>query len=679
MSVILTLIFILNSPFFVSAAGTKARIEERGKLWMVYKGAPDGVSVGMEGFLMKKTYSAQARKLVEKRIAHFKISKVFAKFSHATVDQWLENFSAKDAQWAEFVNKLAPPSGSATKKAAKSVTRVETGKDKRYYLDKGDNAYELGKFEQAMSYYEKVIEIDPDDPGAKLRNTSARGKSFLQQGDFDYNKNDYPSAYEYFIMAFQILDGDDKIIAAEKIVDIWSKDAGFFEKMKDFEISPAVILGDLFDHCDRLLKEEQLDKLAILAQKLIKYAEDDARRNKLSTLMMAKEIRNDIDAGNYLKLMELTEMSINEDNLFKASFIIGKLDKSMIDNATREKLVRLKERYDTRKTQLQISRAKKERDAKIKKLENEAKAFIALKKYDEAINRYLEMYKEEPDNIEYSKTIKDLQQKKFEHEKFQSQLKSRVEMDSLLLYAVDSFKNDLMQDALDYYVKAYKILPDEEKPVAGVIDVLEKCGPEDTKYITIPLLGRKSSKFTKDFLTLLENRHLGKDDETAFKILSRIVFIKNNKQYDELMLKVKQNLYDKYMGLAAKQFRDANFEEAAKWFTKAREMKETDDVNQWIVVCGEVSKIKTLFHQNKRKEVGQYFETLLSNSNKYDILEGMLNLSEFYMEEYDFKKSSYLYKRVGKFQFVKFNKRIGELNDKEKTLKKKAKEERKNK
>ena len=137
--------------------------------------------------------------------------------------------------------------------------------------------------------------------------------------------------------------------------------------MKDFEISPAVILGDLFNYCDRLLKEERLDKLSILAQKLVKYAEDDARRNKLSTLMMAKEIRSDIDAGNYFNLLELTDLSIGEDNLYKASFIIDKLDKSMIDDTTREKLVRLKEKLDSRKTQLQITRSKQEREARIKK------------------------------------------------------------------------------------------------------------------------------------------------------------------------------------------------------------------------------------------------------------------------------------------------------------------------
>ena len=287
------------------------------------------------------------------------------------------------------------------------------------------------------------------------------------------------------------------------------------------------------------------------------------------------------------------------------------------------------------------------------------------------------MYKEQPDNTGYSQKIKELQLEKFKYEKFQKQIKARVEMDNLILYAKDSFKNDLHQDALDYYVKAYKIMPDDEKPVAGVIDVLEKCGPDDAKYITIPLLGRKSSKFTKDFLTQMEKRFLDTDDETGFTILSRIVFIKSNKQFEILMLKVKQNLHNKNMGLAAKQFRAALFETAAGFFSKALEMKETDEVKRWIVVCGELKKIKALLKNNKKKDLGQYFEALLNDSNKYEILEGALNLSEFHMENSDFKRSSYLHKRVAKFKFTKFNKRIEELKVKEKDLKRKAKEARK--
>ncbi|MCP5052585.1 MAG: tetratricopeptide repeat protein, partial [bacterium] len=218
-------------PFLGQALGTKARIEERGKLWVVYKGQPDGVSVGMEGYLMKKTYSSQARKLVEKKIAHFRVSKVFRINSHALVDKWMENYSSKDAQWAQFTQRLVPPRGVKPKSKSKSVKKVETGKDKRWYLDKGDNAYELGKYELAMSYYDRVIEIDPDDPGAKLRTRAAQGKSFIQQGNLDYEKKDYSRAYEYYINAYQQIPGEDKFLSAERIVDLWGIEDGFFEKM----------------------------------------------------------------------------------------------------------------------------------------------------------------------------------------------------------------------------------------------------------------------------------------------------------------------------------------------------------------------------------------------------------------------------------------------------------------
>ncbi|MCP5050521.1 MAG: hypothetical protein GY940_25375, partial [bacterium] len=447
------------------------------------------------------------------------------------------------------------------------------------------------------------------------------------------------------------------------------------------EISPTVILGDLFTYCDQLLKENRLDKLTVLAKKLVRYAEDDARRNKLATLMMAKEIQGDIDGGNYFKLLELTELSIAETNIYKADYILDKLDKSSMDGTTREKVALLKEKLDSKKTEMQIGKVIREKADKIKKLGKQAKSFEAIKNYDEAINRYLEMYKLEPDNSEYSSKIKKLQLDKFNYEKFQKQIKARVEMDDLMLHAEDSVANDLMQDALDYYVKAYKKLPEEGKPIAGVIKVLEECGADDAKYITIALLGRKSSKFTKDFLRLVEKNYLNTNDETGFKILSRIIFIKNNKTFDELMLKIKANLHEKNMEIGHQRFKEALFETAASSFAVALGFKETELVQRWIEVCGELKKVKLLLNSNKKKDLGQYFDpdSLLNDPNKYEILEGVLNLSEFYLEKFDFKKGSYLYKRVGKFQFTKFNKSIEELKKKEKELKKKAKAARKKK
>jgi tetratricopeptide (TPR) repeat protein len=650
--------------------GTRARIEEKGSDWTMDKGTAMGVVVGMEGYLMKKSYSSAQKKFIHQKIAHFKVFRVFKLFSYARVDRWSNGFSAKDAQWAQFIKNIAPPKG--TKKTVKPMVekKVEAGKTQRWYLDKGDASYDLGKYSQALSYYYKVLEIDPDDPGAKLRVKTAKAKYFLRQGDLDYGKNEFHSAYEYFIMAFQILE-ENNFLAAEKVVDLWSREEGFFEKMKEYEISPAVLLESLFKYCDRLLTERKLDKLATLAQKMIRFVSADELKYKLETLMKAKEIQGDIDNNGFNKLLDQIEAAISGNNLYKAHFIIEKMEKVMMDDGTRNRLTAYKDKLASKQIQMQIDRTILQKESKIKKLEAEAKGFIAIKNYDEAINRYLEIYKEQPEKVAYSKKIKDLQLEKFNYEKFQKQIKARVEVDNLILYAEDSFKQELMQDALDYYIKAYKIFPEEGKAVAGIVKVLENCSPTDANYITPALLERKLSKFSKDFLHYIEKKYLNVNDAIAFKILSNIGFIKNNPDLDQLILKIKDNLYEINLKLGHQEFRKASFDEASQIYTTALGLKETDVVKRWIEVCGEMNKVQNWLRLEKKKSLNLYLDGQRMRSDKYDILEGMLNLSEKFMLASKFKSSKYLRKKVATFKVAKFADRISQLKQKEKYLKKK--------
>ena len=58
---------------------------------------------------------------------------------------------------------------------------------------------------------------------------------------------------------------------------------------------------------------------------------------------------------------------------------------------------------------------------------------------------------------------------------------------------------------------------------------------------------------------------------------------------------------------------------------------------------------------------------------KYEILEGLLNQSNKYLDNLKFKEAKYLYKKVGDFQVYKFKERISALKKKHKELKKKQK------
>jgi hypothetical protein len=57
--------------------GTKARIiEEKGDTWKLQKGTADGVTEGMEGYLIKEAYSPRDKKNIHNKIAYFKVSSV---------------------------------------------------------------------------------------------------------------------------------------------------------------------------------------------------------------------------------------------------------------------------------------------------------------------------------------------------------------------------------------------------------------------------------------------------------------------------------------------------------------------------------------------------------------------------------------------------------------------------
>jgi len=676
--IILLMLILYSNPVFSQSPGTKARIEEKGNIWVLDKGSVDGVSLDLEGYLMKKAYSPKARKFILEKVAHLKVSKVFQYFCYAKVDKWTSGFSAKDAQWAQFIKRLSPTRARKQTTGPVKAQEIAAGKTQRWYFDKGDNAFNLQKYGLALDYYEKVLEKYPDDPGAKIRIRKAKGKHFLQQGDLDYKNQEYSSAYEYYLMAFQLREADD-IAAAEKILGLWKKNRELYDKTKEFEISPDVILEPLINHCDKLLEENRLDKLVTLAQKIKGFAENDQLKSKLDTLTAAKEIQNDMDNANFKKILTSIDTSIDQDNLYKAGYIIKKMDSLAVDDETKTRLTALKEKLRSKKTQVRIRQAIELKKEKIKKLAEEARAFIAIKNYDDAIARYLEIYKLEPGKKEHSDKIAELQTEKFKLEKSQREIKAKVERDSLILHAEDYFQRDLMQDSLDYYIRAYKIFPEEGKAVAGVGKVLEICSKDDAKFLSTTLLGRKLTKFTKDFLSHIEKTYLNSRDEKGFEILAKIIFITNNKSYGDLTVKFKSNLYGKSLKLGHQQFKAAAFDNAAALYQKARDFKNTAEINIRLKACSRLKDIKRLLEEDSKKVLNPIFNSMMTNPNKYDILEGMLNLSEKYLENSDFKKAKYLYHKVEDFQVFKFKDRVTALKNKEKGLKKKAKEAKKKK
>lgn len=672
--IIAVLLVSLLFPLSSEAQGTIARIvQEKGDTWTLDKGSSDGVTPGEEGFFMKKAYSLKDKKDIIHKIAHFKVYQVMPELCLARVDQWTEGFSAEDAHYAQFTKRLAPTEESKRRAKPAKGQVIETGKTSRWYLDKGDDADNAGKYDLALEYFYKALEKEPDNPGAKSRVRETKGKYFVQQGDLDYEKQEYATAYGYYIMAFQLL-GEDDFTAAEKILDLWDEDQVFYDKtIKEYEITPGIILDSLTSYCDKLLEENQLDKLSTLAQKMKEYAENDELRNKLDTLTIVKEIQENINSGNTRGTLALIKDSIEENNLYKASYIINQLEKLAIDNETKTQLTDLKEELRSKKTQIQIQKAVKLKEEKIKRLEKEAHNLASLKNYEEAIKRYIEISRLEPDKKEYRDKIAELQSEKFKYEQSQREIEARVKRDEFILHAENYFQKDLMQDALDHYIKAYKIFPEEGKAVAGLVKVLEKCSTPDAKFITADLLGRKLSKFIKDFLGYLEKEYLDSKDEKGFEILTKINFISSsNRNYNDLKFKFKTNLYNTNLKLGYEQFKAADFDKAETFYQNARGFQDTPEIKKRLTVCQELKKMLTLLQQDRKKELGQTFSTMVTHPNKYEIADGLLYLSEKYLDDSNLKRAKYLYKKVDGFRIYKFKERIEKLKKKAKEMKKKG-------
>jgi hypothetical protein len=472
---------------------------------------------------------------------------------------------------------------------------------------------------------------------------------------------------------------EDDFIAAEKILEVWENNEKFYKKTREFEVSPTQIMGSLTNYCNKLREENQLEKLSTLAQKMKRFAENQEMKNKLDTWLIVKDIQNDLDSGNFEKLLTSIQQSLDENNLYKASYIIEKMDRLDIDEETGKQLTDLKEKLGSKKVQIKTQQKVKLRNERIRELEKEAEAFAAIEKYDEAIERYIELSLLVPDNSEYIDKRKELQSKKFEFEEKLKKIKNEAKRDDYILHADDYYKKDLFQDALDYYVKAYKILPEEGRALAGIVKVLETCSPGEATFITAGLLGRKLNRFIKDFLNYISREYLQSNDEKGLEILSKITFITDNKQYIELMGQVHSNLYAKYLKSGDDQFKIAEFDNAEALYKKAQRFGDTAEISTRLKVCSKLKGIKELMGRKDFKKLNMAINSISVLKEKYEILKGLLNLSERYMENFDFKKAKFLYKRAAQFKIPDIKERIKTLKQKEKELKKKAKEMKKKK
>jgi hypothetical protein len=249
----------------------------------------------------------------------------------------------------------------------------------------------------------------------------------------------------------------------------------------------------------------------------------------------------------------------------------------------------------------------------------------------------------EPDKPEYSKKLKDLQMKKFQYEKGQEEIKAKLKRDTYLLQAEDNRLKDLIQDALDYYIKAYMEFPEDGKAIAGMVKVLETCSPEDAGYIKGELLERKFSKFKKDFLGHVDKNYQGKNDEAGLKVLTKITFLNGNKKYDNLIVKFKSNLYQKNLQLGDTAFSQVDFNRALTSYQAAKSFIQKPDIEKSIAVSQKLIEIQGFVDAGKKKDAAGAIKSL-PFENRTRLIQGLVLLSKHYMKNGDFQRAKYVSK-----------------------------------
>lgn len=624
-------------PLFSNAQGTRAYIDKKGDIWTIHKGSSHGVKVGMEGYVIKEKYDEQSNKTQYLKVARFKVTLVYEVACRAMVDNWEQGYGPTDAQWAEFIDTLTPASGSQKAAPPKKEVTVETGKDRRWYLDQGDKEFEQANYEGAMKYYQKVLEKDPNDPGAISREKLAKGKFYSQQGNVEYENQSYAAALEYYLMAFLNLGENDRELA-EKILSLWDADEAFYARIQDFKVSPEAILETVTHYCENLLKEGNTEKLPDLLAKLKKHVKDEKLKLAIDDIEISIEIQQDITAKNFGAILDVVDAALIQNNLYKANFIAKKLEHLEMDENSANRLSLIKEKLAAKQDQIEIQKQSLLKEERIKNLQKDAQNYVNLKEFDKAIESYIKIMQLEPDKAEYSQKLKDLQMKKFQYEKSQEEIKAKLKRDTYLLQAKDSKEKDLIQDALDYYIKAYVEYPEDGKAIAGMVEVLETCGREDAAYITGDLMERKFSKFKKDFLGHVENKFKNKNDETGLKILAKINFLKDNKVYGDLISTFKSNLYQKNMQLGDVAFSQANFSGALAAYQAAKSFIQTTDIENGIVVCRKLVEIQGFVDAGNKKDAANEIKAL-PFENRTRLIEGLVLMAKQYLGKGDSERA----------------------------------------
>jgi tetratricopeptide (TPR) repeat protein len=677
-SIIALFVLLAVSTCFSQSLGTRASIKEKEQFWELDKGLAHGVKVGMDGYFLKKS-QAGAKASVQK-VAHFKVVKVFKSTSQATVE-WVAGFFPKDAQWAQFTATLPNAGGNEQS----PTPRVETppAKSKRALIENAEAAFNKNDYDKAIVLYDQWLAQSPNDPEAQKGKLAAIGHSSLQKGNDAYEKGNEEDAYKFYIEAIKSLKGKDLFAAAERVLDLWDKNESFYTGSAQYGADAKELFQAILEHCGRLLENNLTERALLTLTKLRKYAKDTESAAGIDLLMekfIDKKIQGDLEKKNFGNIINIIETAVSEENFNEAALYIDKIKTYPLDDELKGRLDKLTELLKTKKEEIQLQEVIRSKEQTLKELVERASTYRHTRKYDDAIKCYLDILAIEPDNQEYRKSLTEIQEEKHEYDKKQNEIKAQLERNSFILKAKDYFKGDLIADALNFYILAYKAFPEQGEAVSGIAQILEKCDPDELKSVTIDPLETKQNIFIKDFLSYVEKTYLAAKDETGFLVMSKVFFNRENKDYVALLERFRYNLYNTNLKKGDEAFKNADFQDAENSYRNAHFYIDSLDVADKIEVSGLLIVHKNLINGQNKSQVKRIIkEQMLTNKNRKEILLGLLYLSEKYMENNDFDRSKFAFELVGdnSSMFPELISKISNIKIKYKELKKQFKQKKK--
>lgn len=470
---------------FILWCEKEANVTSKAGHWItIDKGKKDGVEVGFTGVV--KTF-------IEKKaliIGVFKVERVMDDRSELNIVEMGTGFKPEQAEVVEFKNTIIPPKISKPKPNQspiapevppinKPIIDVPKGQSVEWYLEQGNYNFMDKKFKEAKEYYNKILEINPNDPVAKRKVKECEDNdsyySYMKSGESCLLRSDAYSALEYYLEAWKSMPANGNE-ALEKMIAAADSNKAEWERFR--EAKPKE-LDDCLSNSEKFMEKEDTGKrltFYIIANKIFA----DKRKTHSDKMMelssrfkgnwkeFIKDYQKELDVYFDYSKKALKEGNVEWaiDYLFYAYRFLPaeKEDVAKQLIAIAESQFKNWEKY---KTKYQTELAQYLVDAK---------DFHTSGDIESALRFYLYGYKFFPLRaLEISGSLLGI--KKYNNEKWTKFADENLEALKRYIDQGNEFLSKKeFSSALNYYYIAYQLLPSQEKAVS---DCFKKVYDED--------------------------------------------------------------------------------------------------------------------------------------------------------------------------------------------------------